>query len=184
MFKSLLNRFRAVAAVAVGVGVLALSNPAAAQTWPVEGPFTVCEPTGNCERGNFAFNFEGEGVTVSLRVLGAVVNPETGRHEGRGTFEVRDGSGAQIVYDQFATFSIEVVPVAQPGGCGNTSAIASMIVNGEAVAAGKFFALTAVRGPESSPFGCIEAQLKGELSITQGKGALKKSWGEVKGSSR
>ncbi len=148
-----------------------------AQTWPVDGPFTVCEPTGNCERGNFAFNFEGEGVTVSLQALGLIVNPENGRHEGRGLFEVRDAVGAQIVADPLAVFSIEVVPVAQPSGCGNVLAVASIIVNGEAVAAGKFFALSAVRGPESSPFGCIEAQLKGELSIAQGKGNARKAVG-------
>lgn len=160
--------------IAAALMVLPLS--AFAQTWPVNGPIRVCEPTGNCDRGNFAFNFEGEGVTVSLQALGLTLNPESGKWEGRGSFEVRDGNtGAQIVVDPLASFAIAVVAINVGSECAYQSAVGSIAVNGVAVGAGQFFSLSAVRGPESSPFGCAEAQLVGSLTVAQGKGNARKA---------
>lgn len=149
---------------------------ASAQTVPVVGPINTCEPSGNCDRGSFAFNFEGEGVTVSLQALGLTLNPETGKLEGRGTFEVRDASGAQVVFDPLALFAVAVVPINGGTACAYKSAVGSISVSGEALAAGKFFSLVAARGAESNVFGCAEAHLVGSLTIAQGKGnAIKKA---------
>ena len=149
---------------------------ASAQTWPVQGPINPCDPTGHCERGSFAFNFEGDGVTVSLQALGLTLNPESGKWEGRGSFEVRDGNtGAQIVVDPLASFAIAVVAINVGSECAYQSAVGSIAVNGVAVGAGQFFSLSAVRGPESSPFGCAEAQLVGSLTVAQGKGNARKA---------
>lgn len=154
---------------------LGLPLAASAQTWPVEGPINVCEPTGNCERGSFGFNFEGDGVTVSLQALGLTLNPESGKFEGRGSFEVRDASGAQIVHDPLASFSISVVAINAGTDCAYQKAVGSIAVNGVAVGAGQFFSLVAARGPESAPFGCVEAQLVGSLTVAQGKGNARKA---------
>lgn len=129
-----------------------------------------------------ALNLEGD-VSVTLDARALVLNPKNGRHEGPGTFEVKqvhpDGSTTVLARDILADFSVVFSPSGGVDPCAGQFA-SSILVAGTAMGSGEHIALSADGALVTGGGSCPEVRYVGQVDVGQGKGTIKKSWGSVK----
>lgn len=153
-----------------------IAAPAIADTYSVQ----ALDYCAACDRGSFAFNFEGDDVTVNVSAHALVLNPKTGRHEGPGTIEVLGPPPTfpVLVRDLTAAVSVAFAPSGTPDGCPSVS-VTSLHVDGVAEGPGNRFVFDA-SGAVMPEGGCARTKLIGQLEIAKGSGFIKKSWGSIK----